>query len=134
MKYTGGCCCGALQYESTSAPVECGFCHCRLCQKTSAAPVLVYASFHVSDFRYSTGNPAIYASSVHGHREFCANCGTQIAFRGNDNPKSVDVNVGSLDDPSIVTPECHIWYESRIPWFVVNDHLPKHLQDRQDRE
>ena len=107
-------------------PTECGFCHCRLCQRTSAVPALVYASFPAAHFRYSAGDPTIFESSHHGHREFCAKCGTQIEYRDDGGAATVDVNVGSLDDPSVVAPECHIWYRSKIPWFQVNDDLPRY--------
>jgi hypothetical protein len=130
MKYVGGCCCGALRYESESPPLECGYCHCRLCQKTSAAPVLAFANFSVSAFQYSSGQPAIYLSSDHGSREFCSICGTQIAYREIDGADTIDVNVGSLDDPSLVSPEYHIWCQSRITWFEIEDSLPKYQKGK----
>ena len=129
MKYIGGCCCGALRYESSSPPVECGYCHCRLCQRTSAAPALAFASFAVGDFRYSNDQPAIYQSSEHGNREYCPKCGTQIAFRSIKDAETVDVNVGSLDDPTTVSPEFHIWCQSQIEWFEIDDKLPRFQQD-----
>ena len=130
MKYLGGCCCGALRYESNSAPVECGYCHCRTCQKTSAAPALIFASFPVDDFNYSSGTATIYRSSDHGNRELCSLCGTQIAFRESGSATTVDVNVGSLDDPSITVPDHHIWCQSQIPWFDTSDTLPRYQKER----
>lgn len=130
MSYVGGCCCGALRYESEAAPVECGYCHCLTCQKTSAAPVLVFASFPSSNFRYTNGEPTIYPSSTHGNREFCSLCGTQIAFREKEPCETVDVNVGSLDDPSTVSPEYHIWCQSRVSWFETADQLPEYQQGK----
>jgi hypothetical protein len=132
MKYVGGCCCGALRYECSSPPSECGYCHCRLCQRTSAAPALVFASFPVEDFRYSSGTPAIYCSSAHGNREFCSTCGTQITYRDVQGAISVDVNVGSLDDPSAVSPEYHIWCQSQIAWFDTADTLPRYDERKPD--
>ena len=125
LPYMGGCACGALRYESTAAPGETGYCHCRICQHTSAAPVLAFASFPVADFRYTRGEPAIYRSSGHGAREFCSSCGTQIAYRQKDKPMTVDVNAGSLDEPARVPPRMHIWCDSRIPWFHTADDLPR---------
>lgn len=132
MKYVGGCGCGALRYESDSAPSDCGYCHCRLCQKTSAAPALVFASFDVNKFRYSGGSPTIYRSSEHGTREFCSKCGTQVAYRDAQGAKMVDVNVGSLDDPTVVSPECHIWCQSQIAWFDTTDTLPRYQERKPD--
>ena len=129
MKYLGGCLCGAVRYASASDPTEAGYCHCRICQRSTGAPVLVWASFPVSNFEYTNGNPAIYPSSDHGHREFCSSCGTQIAFRESPDPKTVDVNVGSLDDPDRIAPTCHIWCRSKISWLEIADELTRYDED-----
>ncbi len=132
MKYTGGCCCGALRYESEVPPVECGYCHCLTCQKTTAAPVLVFASFPTSTFRYTVGEPTIFSSSSHGNRELCSSCGTQIAYREAGDAATVDINVGGLDDTLSVSPEYHIWCQSRIAWFETADSLPEYQQGKPD--
>lgn len=126
MNHVGGCACGALRFECTAEPQECGYCHCRLCQRTTGAPVLAYASFPVASFRYTQGEPAIYRSSKRGQREFCNRCGTQIAFREAVAAETVDVNVGSVDDPAPLVPQHHIWCDSRIPWFETADNLERH--------
>ena len=130
MNYLGGCHCGSLRYVSTEAPDDVGYCHCRICQRTSAAPVLVFASFPVAGFRYTRGEATRYASSPHGIREFCSLCGTQIAYREADAPRYVDVNVASLDEPSALRPDHHIWFSSRIDWFDTDDDLPRFDRQR----
>jgi hypothetical protein len=129
MKYVGGCLCGALRYASQSEPIESGYCHCRTCQRSSGAPVLVWATFPIEHFQYTSGKPTIYRSSDIGSREFCSSCGTQIAFRELPDPKTVDVMVGSLDQPERITPTCHIWCRSRISWFETADDLIKYEED-----
>jgi hypothetical protein len=125
MTYQGGCLCGAIRYASTEAPLDTGYCHCRLCQRSTGAPVLAWASFPVEGFSYTRGAPARYQSSQHGHREFCRECGTQIAYRDSEGARLVDVNIGSLDDPERAPPQCHIWRSSRIRWFDTADDLPR---------
>lgn len=124
--YEGGCLCGALRFCASAAPVATGYCHCTLCRRSTGAPVLAWASFPVAAFRYTKGRAAIYASSSWGHREFCNACGTQIAFRKSDGAETVDVNVGSVDEPSPLRPQCHIHTDDRIPWFDTDDALPRH--------
>lgn len=121
----GGCLCGSLRYGVRAAPVDSGYCHCRLCQLSTGAPVLAWASFPASDFAYLKGTPKRYRSSARGLREFCAECGTQICYRG-DGSDHVDVNVGSLDEPASAEPRCHIYTASRIPWFDTADRLPRY--------
>ena len=122
--YAGGCHCGSLRFAATLGPIDAGYCHCRICQRTTGAPVLVWGSFPVGSFAYVKGAPAIYRSSQHGRREFCALCGTQIAYREAD-AATVDVNLGSLDHPEGIEPRHHLWTASRIAWFDTADALPR---------
>src|SRR5262245_36008069 len=63
---TGGCLCGAIRYETDVAPIDTGYCHCRMCQRASGAPVLAWASFPIDAFRYTAGAPQAYVSSAIG--------------------------------------------------------------------
>ena len=87
--------------------------------------MLVFASFSVAGFRYTSGAPTIYYSTEHGTREISPKCGTQIAYREAEGAETVDVNAGCLDDPATITPTHHIWCSSRIPWFETADSLPR---------
>ena len=99
--HTGGCLCGALRYAADSDPVDTGYCHCRLCQKSTGAPLLAWASFAVEDFRYTAGQPTVYPSSDWGQREFCAACGTHLTTLSPNLPTGVYVKVGTMDDPAL---------------------------------
>ena len=125
MQHAGGCACGRLRFRSLAAPVDSGYCHCRICQRTSGAPLLAYVSFPVAAFAYTAGTPSRYASSASGSREFCSACGTQIAFRRSADAVTVDVNVGAMDEPAAYPPARHIWCESAIPWLRFADSLPR---------
>jgi len=124
-EYPGGCLCGALRYRACGEVIDVGYCHCRICQRSSGAPVLAWASFRSEGFSYTKGSPAIYRSSEQASREFCSVCGTQIVFR-EDGKSRADVNVASLDRPQQLMPRYHIWTESRIDWFETADELPRY--------
>jgi hypothetical protein len=130
---TGGCLCGALRYAARAEPIDAGYCHCRVCQRSSGAPVLAWASFPKGALTYTLGSPASYRSSPKAVREFCAACGTQIVFR-EDGATRVDLNIGSLDQPDAIAPQYHIWTESRIPWFETADELPRYRDEGPDGE
>jgi hypothetical protein len=129
--FIGGCLCGQLRYQASDL-IDAGYCHCRLCQRSSGAPVLAWASLPTASFTYTQGEPETYASSASGRREFCASCGTQIAFRDTRTRDRVDVNVASLDDPARVEPQFHIWVASQISWFDIDDDLPRYAKDGPD--
>lgn len=130
MIHAGGCLCGAIRYESREDPVDSGYCHCKMCQVLSGSSVLPWASFKTEAFVYTKGRPKIYPSSSYGQREFCANCGSQIAFRDIDPPGTVEINMGTLDNPEPVKPKYHIWCDSRIPWFETDDDAPRYPRSR----
>ena len=129
--FSGGCFCGDLRYEGRD-PIDAGYCHCRLCQRSSGAPVLAWAGFSTASFSFVEGEPSSFQSSPRGLREFCASCGTQIAFRDSAEPSRVYVNIASLDDPASIEPEYHIWVESRIPWLQIADDLPRYNDEGPD--
>jgi len=37
----------------------------------------------------------------------------------------VQVTVGSLDEPQRVAPDDHVWTQEQLPWFEINDSLPR---------
>jgi len=128
-EHEGGCLCGALRYR-IAGPLEPSIhCHCRLCQRSTGAPVVTWVSFPAARFAMTRGTPAEYASSSHGRRLFCATCGTQIAFRSRLRPDDIDVTVASLDHPEQHPPGSHIWTESRLPWLRLDEDLPAKLQN-----
>lgn len=121
----GGCLCGGLRYAVAGEPTETGYCHCRMCQRSSGSAAVPWAAFPPERFAYEKGSPAVYLSSREGQREFCLECGSQIAFRGRKPPGIVVVNLGTLDAPERIAPSQHIWTGSRIPWFELRDELPR---------
>ena len=126
--FIGGCLCGELRYEGRN-PIDAGYCHCRICQRSTGAPLLAWVTFPIADFSFVKGEPTIYRSSPRGVRNFCSNCGTQIAFHGDETHGQIDVNIGSLDDPGQAVPEYHIWVGSRVPWLHIDDELPRYTAD-----
>ncbi len=123
---TGGCARGNLRFEASASPLDVAYCHCKICQRTTGAPVLAFANFHLKHFRYTSGTPAVYFSSDAGQRHFCASCGTQIEYRDRVNPQQAEVNVGALDHPDNFPPQFHIFDASRIAWLHIEDHLPRY--------
>jgi hypothetical protein len=117
MKLTGGCLCGAVRYAFNGTPGAAGWCHCRMCQRSSGAPAQTYVLLPAGELRYVAGEPALYRSSANGERRFCAACGSQLEFRDLREPETISLNSGTLDDPSLAPPDRHIWTSSEVPWF-----------------
>jgi len=64
------------------------------------------------------GTPKIYASSEHGRRHFCADCGTGLFYK-NDKvlPGIVDIQSATYDNPGAVPARAHIQTAERISWM-----------------
>ncbi|MGD9509835.1 MAG: GFA family protein [Geminicoccaceae bacterium] len=129
----GGCFCGAARYRVAGPPIDAGYCHCRMCQRSVGAPVVAWGTWPSGSFQWLTEEPATLASSAEGRRQFCARCGTQLLFRATDEPERVDINLATLDDPAGIVPEYHVWTASRIPWFETADALPRYPDAGRDR-
>lgn len=124
----GGCLCGAVRYRIEGAPLHADYCHCRLCQRSTGAPVVAWGTWPAERLAWLTGEPMTFASSEKGVRTFCPSCGTQLTFVHADAPALVDVTLASLDDPARFEPQSHGWTASRIPWLDTRDDLPRYLE------
>ena len=120
----GGCLCGRVRFRVSGEPLDAGYCHCRMCQRNSGAPVVAWATFDSGGFSWIAGRPQAYASSARAQRQFCADCGSYLVFRSADFPQEVSVNTASFDDPNAFPPRLHIFTASRISWFRTADSLP----------
>jgi hypothetical protein len=128
---TGGCLCGAVRYRIASAPFDAGWCHCRMCQLNSGSPAMVFASVPSADYVVESGEEHVrrYPSSEKAERWFCARCGTPLLFREHGG-RTHDFSVATLDRPEAVSPEFHIFYDSRIAWAEAADALPRFARSR----
>lgn len=125
----GGCLCGVIRYRISGPPRLVPHCHCSMCRRASGAPVVTWVTVRESAFTPLAGELRWYQSSDHGKRGFCADCGTQILFSSTHYAGWVDVTAASLDRPEAVKPTSHTYEPDRIPWLVMADTLPRHVED-----
>lgn len=77
-------------------------------------------------FSLLSGPLRIRQSSVTVTRAFCPDCGAQIYMDYADSP-TIDLSVGTLDEPEQVAVRDNIWTSSRLPLSKVFDaELPSH--------
>jgi len=114
---TGGCQCGAVRYRLEVPPIRANVCHCRMCQKASAAPFMAFAAAPADKFVVVRGASAKFASSDIAERGFCATCGTPLTYRALDSA-DISVTILSLDDPNAVAPDTQLGAESQVHWLA----------------
>jgi hypothetical protein len=119
---TGGCQCGALRFETLAPLDQVYLCHCRMCQKAVGGPFAVYTKLPRAAFRWTRGQPAEWASSSLGFRQFCAACGTPVGYRYAQGEETADqyLTGGVFDDYQGIVPAVQFASESRLHWM---DHV-----------
>ncbi len=127
--FEGGCLCGAIRYRATTPPTRGVICHCGMCRKHSGAPVLAFFHFPVEAFSWLGERPTRYRSSRYAERGFCPTCGSTLTMHEEVLGDRVQVTVGSLDTPERVRPNDHCWTQDQLPWFEINDELPRFEQN-----
>lgn len=126
--FNGGCQCGAVRYQAKGEPIMAAICHCSMCRRANAAPVVAWAMFEDSQVTFTRSRPRNFASSQRAERGFCGTCGTQISFTAEYIPGLIDITIGSLDQPDSIEPELHYWHARHLAWVEFADGLPRHQE------
>ncbi|MFT4671548.1 MAG: hypothetical protein ACI945_000884 [Pseudohongiellaceae bacterium] len=124
---TGCCLCGEVRYEA-EVLLKSGFiCHCRVCQKSTGQPSEITVPIKAGTLIFVKGEPKFYVSSADCQRGFCADCGSRIVAQALDpaNDWLTNLTVGSLDNSAAVSVECHIFVDTQLPWYQLNESLPR---------
>lgn len=114
---TGQCHCGAIRYSMPTTVVHHALCNCSDCRRHAGAPIVSWALVGQDELEV-TGTPKIYASSEHGRRHFCGDCGTGLFYTSDVVfPGQIDVQSATLDDPDLIPAQVQIQTAERIRWM-----------------
>jgi hypothetical protein len=87
--------------------------------------MVAWTMYPTSMVKVTKGQPKTYASSEHGRRKFCGDCGTGIFYvNSNMLPGIIDVQSATYDDPDAVPARVHIQVAERIGWMQRAHELP----------
>lgn len=131
--YAGGCACGAIRYETSSAPVFQNHCQCRDCQRRSGTGHGSYLTFAERDEVAITGEAAEWrVAGDSGNAKmhaFCPTCGTPVYLTFAAMP-FIAIHAGSLDDPGQFAPQAvtytirgHSW-DTLDPALMMAERMP----------
>ena len=123
----GGCSCGAVRYRLGSDPLFVHCCHCLNCQRQTGSAFVVNLLVEADRVEVLAGEPqAIDVPRDDGSAQRiyrCPDC--QIAvFSEYTRPQILFVRGGTLDEPSGVEPDVHIFTRSKLPWVTLPDGVP----------
>ncbi|MBO9498641.1 MAG: GFA family protein [Novosphingobium sp.] len=124
---TGGCQCGAIQYEIEGdlPPAYC--CHCGECKKQSASAFSMSLGIAFSRLTVK-GEPAMFEtfgfSGAVKRCYFCRSCGTRMWHRSGHNPEFATLKVGTLDDGEGIAPSFHLWVSKKQAGIMLDPAVP----------
>lgn len=127
----GGCLCGEIRYR-VDGDFGVTHCHCIHCRKLGGAAFVTWVEAGLSDFDWTAGKPAEFTPRPGVTRSFCPNCGSPLTYYNQASPESIDLTAGSLDDPSALQPDDHVWFDRKVSWLEFEDGLKRYGLSRKE--
>jgi hypothetical protein len=124
---TGGCACGRVRYRLTAEPLFVHCCHCLNCQRQTGSAFVINLLIEADRVELLEGKPEpvdVKRDDGGTQRIYrCPNC--QIAvYSEYGGPRIRFVRGGTLDDPSSIAPDVHIYTRSKLPWVELPESVP----------
>ena len=123
----GGCACGAVRYRLTSEPMFVHCCHCLNCQRQTGSAFVINLLIEADRVELLSGEPEPVdvprddGSAQHIFR--CPQCQVAV-FSEYGRPEVRFVRGGTLDDPTSITPDVHIYTRSKVGWVTLPEGTP----------
>ena len=130
-KLKGGCSCGYVRYQLLDKPIRVHCCHCTDCQRHTGSAFVLNAIIETSVIKILRGKlqavavPRAFAS----HDIYrCPKCKVALWSDYGHRPQIRFVRVGTLDHPSAIRPDIHIYIETKVPWLKLPKDTPAFRQ------
>jgi hypothetical protein len=123
----GGCSCGAIRYRLAAEPLCTHCCHCLNCQRQTGSAFVINLLIEADRLELLAGVPQpVDVPRDDGSTQRIFRCPTcQIAiFSQYGHPGVRFVRGGTLDDPSGVSPDVHIFTRSKLGWIALPEAVP----------
>ena len=123
----GGCACGAVRYRLSSPPMFVHCCHCLNCQRQTGSAFVINLLIEADRVELLSGEPEPVdvprddGSTQRIHR--CPDCQVAV-YSEYGRPEVRFVRGGTLDEPSSVAPDVHIFTRSKLPWVTLPEDVP----------
>ncbi len=127
-RLAGGCACGAVRYRLSSGPMFVHCCHCLDCQRQTGGAFAINALIETDRILLQGAEPRrveMPSPSGNGHAVYrCETCQTAVWSDYGRRPPLRLVRVATLDDPTALAPDVHIFTRSKQPWVGLPDTQP----------
>lgn len=123
----GGCACGAVRYGLSAGPMFVHCCHCLNCQRQTGSAFVINVLIETENVHVLSGAPVQVDVPRDGARvqtiHRCPTCQVAV-WSSYGRPKLSFVRAGTLDVPSSVKPDVHIYVRSKLPWVTPPSSVP----------
>ncbi len=128
---TGGCFCKTIQYRIYAPIAMAVNCHCNACKKASGAAFSSLAIIREKRFEIVSGLDDLTKFQLGDSltKHFCRYCGTPVFNLNGRYPGRCMVSIGSLDNPSIVSPSANIHCENTLNWVRLDSETKNFEKD-----
>lgn len=127
MRITGTCHCGAITFSADIDPSRVVVCHCTDCQVFSGSAFRTVVVAPIATFKVK-GVPKGYVKVAQsGNRRvqmFCPECGTPLYACAPENPQSVSIRLGCVEQRAQLKPSGQIWTRSAMSWLAELPSVP----------
>ncbi len=124
---TGGCACGEVRYRLASEPLFVHCCHCLNCQRQTGSAFVINLLIEADRVELLSGDPVpvdVPRDDGSSQRIFrCPTCQVAV-YSEYGRPEVLFVRAGTLDDPSQVEPDVHIYTRSKVRWVELPESTP----------
>ena len=124
----GRCACGAVRYALATAPMFVNCCHCLDCQRQTGGAFVINALIETDRIELLSGRPEpVQVPTDSGRPHFihrCPACQVAVWSDYGGRPALRFVRVGTLEDPTALKPDVHIYTRSKLPWVTLSDGVP----------
>ena len=122
---SGRCLCRNVQYKVAGEPLVARICWCKVCQKISgngtANAIFPSSAFEVTGTISSFTRTADSGDDI--TLDFCPRCGSHLFASSSSAPQFRVVRLGTLDDPSSISPTINMWVSSAPRWACLDQAL-----------
>ena len=126
--FEGGCSCGAVRYRMLGEPMFVHCCHCRDCQRQTGSAFVINAMIETSRLELLDERPEpvrVPTDSGRPHDIYrCPTCRIAVWSDYGGRPALRFVRVGTLEDPTALAPDVHIFTRTKLPWVILPPDRP----------
>ena len=126
-KLEGECACKSIRYRLNASPLIVHCCHCLNCQRQTGSAFVINILIEKDHVQLVSGEPvAVDVPRDDGSAQRIMRCpACQVAVWSFYTRSDVAfVRAGTLDVPSSVQPNVHIYVRSKLPWVTLPASVP----------